>query len=249
MEVETNYYSKDPNNHHQAKTIPLPFSTTSGLHTYALEWTPTFIAWSIDGKVVRVAHPEDSPGIWPQSPMQIHVGLWAGGGSAFDGSPGTQEWAGGRVDWGAAPFSGVFQSVKVTDYGGGYAGATEYVYSDRSGTWQSIKAVGGTKRDMPGAPGGQIAIVPPVATGNGPSLSVASSSSTSEAPKTTGAPPKQQQPGTVTANSTSVVHPTGTLPPNKTSPPTGPTGSQTAGAGKSAVSIAGAALMIMAYFV
>jgi hypothetical protein len=70
--------------------------------------------------------------------MQVKFGAWSGGDPA--NSPGTIEWARGPTDYTKGPFSMVVRSIKVQDYSTG----TQYVYGDQTGTWQSIKAVGGT---------------------------------------------------------------------------------------------------------
>lgn len=46
------------------------------------------------------------------------------------------DWAGGLTDFNDI-YTMYVKSVNVTDFGTG----KEYVYSDRSGSWQSIKAV------------------------------------------------------------------------------------------------------------
>ncbi|EAQ85079.1 hypothetical protein CHGG_09093 [Chaetomium globosum CBS 148.51] len=61
----------------------------------------------------------------------------------IDGAVGTIDWAGGITDFTDAPFDGYYQSLRIQDYMGGKGAkeATEYHYTDRSGTWQSIKVV------------------------------------------------------------------------------------------------------------
>jgi beta-glucanase (GH16 family) len=119
----------------------------AGVHTYTIEWTKELITFAIDGDIVRTATLGEANGgrVWPQTPAQVRLGTWAGGSAS---SPaGTAEWAGGRVDWGQAPFKAMYKSVKVTDYCGGHNGASEYVWGDRSGEWGSIQVKGGTKKD------------------------------------------------------------------------------------------------------
>ena len=64
----------------------------------------------------------------------ISQGIWAGGDP--DQPKGVIEWAGGITDY-QDVYNMYVKSVNVTDFGTG----KEYVYSDRSGSWQSIKAV------------------------------------------------------------------------------------------------------------
>ena len=74
---------------------------------------------------------------YPQSPMRVIAGIWAGGDPSNE--PGTIEWAGGPTDFGAAPFSMYMKDMVVSDYSTG----TEYSYSSTDGTWESIEAKDG----------------------------------------------------------------------------------------------------------
>jgi beta-glucanase (GH16 family) len=123
----------------------------TGAHTYTLEWTPTFMKFSVDGQVLRQVTPADAKNglTWPQTPMRVKLGTWVGGKPP---NQGTIDWAGGLVDWSQAPFTGIYKSIKITDYGAGQTGAKEYVYGDASGAWQSIKIIGGTPSALPDAP-------------------------------------------------------------------------------------------------
>lgn len=73
--------------------------------------------------------------------MQIKLGTWVAGRK--DAPQGTIDWAGGVTDFSTAPFDGYYQSLRIQDYMGskGAKEATEYHYTDRSGSWQSIKVV------------------------------------------------------------------------------------------------------------
>jgi len=209
------------------------------------QWTPSYITWSIDGNVVRTAKPADSPGKWPQTPTKVYVGTWCGGCSAFDGSPGTQTWAGGKADWVGAPYSAVYKSIKVTDYGGGYTGGSEYVWEDTSGDWHKIKVVGGTKHDMPSAPGGG-------GGGGGggpvdPPPGKTSSTTSGPTPTGTGSPPKNNAPEGGAGNSTTKPSTTATPPPAKTTSTAAST--PTGAASRNLISVAGIALMGLAYIV
>jgi beta-glucanase (GH16 family) len=87
---------------------------------------------------VRTLEPGGTNNQYPQSPMQVKFGAWSGGDSA--NAPGTIEWSRGPTNYASGPFSMVVRSLMVQDYSTG----TQYVYGDRTGTWKSIKAVGGT---------------------------------------------------------------------------------------------------------
>lgn len=77
---------------------------------------------------------------WPQTPMQVKIGIWAGGHP--DNEEGTIEWAGGPTNFDEAPFTAWYKSLTVTDYCGGMDEADEYVWSDSSGNQDSIEVVG-----------------------------------------------------------------------------------------------------------
>ncbi|KAK5079084.1 transglycosylase [Lithohypha guttulata] len=109
-----------------------------GFNTYTIDWTAEQIVWSINGNTVRVLKASEAEaGQYPQTPMQIKVGSWAGGDSA--NAPGTIVWAGGPVDYSAGPFTMYLKGIAVTDYSTG----SSYSYEGTTGTWQSIKSNGG----------------------------------------------------------------------------------------------------------
>lgn len=139
-QVQSNYFGKGqtstgytrgafhgaPNNH-------------DGFNTYSIDWTADQIVWSVNGNTVRVLKASEAEaGQYPQTPMQIKVGSWAGGDSA--NAAGTIAWAGGAVDYSAGPYTMYLKAIAVTDYSTG----TSYSYGGTSGTWQSIRSNGGT---------------------------------------------------------------------------------------------------------
>lgn len=105
--------------------------------TYTMDWSSDRIAWSVDGTVVRVLESTDQPDYYPQTPMQIKFGIWAGGDP--DNASGTISWAGGETDYTSGPFTATVQSIAVTDYSTG----SEYTYGNTSGVWESIESTGG----------------------------------------------------------------------------------------------------------
>lgn len=139
-QVQSNYFGKGqtstgytrgafhgaPNNH-------------DGFNTYSIDWTADQIIWSVNGNTVRVLKASEAEaGQYPQTPMQVKVGSWAGGDSA--NAQGTIAWAGGPVDYSAGPYTMYLKAIAVTDYSTG----TSYSYQGTAGTWQSIKSSGGT---------------------------------------------------------------------------------------------------------
>lgn len=143
--VQTNFFSRGVNELGDG-TGPgnsgihgLGFNAVEGLHTYTLDWTPESITFYVDGQEIRKAEIGD-PAKWPQTPMQVKIGIWAGGHP--DNSEGTIEWAGGPTNFDDAPFTAWYKSLKIVDYCGGKDAAEEYVWSDDSGLQDSIEVVG-----------------------------------------------------------------------------------------------------------
>ncbi|KAI6760977.1 hypothetical protein HG530_009837 [Fusarium avenaceum] len=144
-QVQTNYFSKgDTTTYDRAIYHPVsaPLSTT---HKYSVEWTSTKVDWLIDDVVVRTLNAADAtrPGYeMPQTPMQLKIGTWVAGGK--NSNEGTREWAGGYTNFKEAPFNAYYRSITIIDYAGKDApglakGAKEYVWSDKSGSYTSIK--------------------------------------------------------------------------------------------------------------
>ena len=142
-EVQTNFFSRGCTDTYDRGGFSPVADPIANFHTYTIKWTPTQLQWLIDGAVVRTLVNTGVAGCagYPQTPMQIKLGTWVAGRA---GAPqGTIDWAGGLTDFSDIPFDGYYQSLRIVDYMGGQGAteATEYQYSDRSGTWQSIKVV------------------------------------------------------------------------------------------------------------
>lgn len=142
-QVQTNYFSKGCTEVYDRGAYHPVTNPIGEFHTYTIEWTRERLDWIINGQVVRTLLASNAKGCggFPQSPMQVKLGTWVAGKKSA--APGTIEWAGGLANFADAPFNGYYKSIKVQDYmgGGGAKEATEYQYTDRSGTWQSIKVV------------------------------------------------------------------------------------------------------------
>ncbi|KAI0120692.1 concanavalin A-like lectin/glucanase domain-containing protein [Xylariales sp. AK1849] len=133
--VQTNYFGKGVQNDTNGAGFPVDGGVQADWHNYTNVWTADKLEWWIDGKLVRSLLPADANNTesYPQTPMTLRLGIWAGGD---DSQPtGTIEWAGGKTDYDAGPFTMHVQSAHVEDYSSG----KEYYYSDRSGTGSSIK--------------------------------------------------------------------------------------------------------------
>ncbi|OAX81861.1 hypothetical protein ACJ72_03798 [Emergomyces africanus] len=137
MQVQTNYFAKRKPDHTRGAFHPNP-GNQNNFRTYSIDWDSERIIWKIDGATIRVAKSVDSAGNYPQTPAYVKLGNWAGGDSSRN-PPGTVKWAGGEVDYSLAPFTMQVKSIKITDYSTG----KQYEYTDKTGTWQSIKAVDG----------------------------------------------------------------------------------------------------------
>ncbi|KAI0709629.1 glycoside hydrolase [Cerioporus squamosus] len=83
-------------------------------HSYAIDWSPERIVWSVDGSQVRTLLKEDTmkKGAlhYPSHPARLQFGIWDA--SAEEG---TSEWAHGPVDWNTASrrMAAVFTSIQV----------------------------------------------------------------------------------------------------------------------------------------
>ncbi|WEW58056.1 transglycosylase [Emydomyces testavorans] len=147
-QVQSNFFGKGhTETYDRAVWHPNP-GNHDGFHKYAIDWTSDHIDFYVDGNKVRTVTPNDgnARGQFPQTPMYIKLGIWAGGDPS--NAPGTIQWAGGKTDFAAGPYTMQVKNVVVTDYSTG----KEYRYRDQSGNWQSIEAVGGSVRGS-GTPG------------------------------------------------------------------------------------------------
>src|SRR3569833_4724 len=135
-QVSTNYFGKGIKDYSRSALFPVNGGVQSDYHNYTLKWTNTSMDFYVDSKKVRSVTPKEANNTYryPQTPMRISLGIWAGGDPRVDKC--TREWAGGDTDYSKGPFTMYVKSTQVTDYGTG----KEYTYSDRSGTWQSIKS-------------------------------------------------------------------------------------------------------------
>lgn len=139
-QVQSNYFGKGQTNtgFNRGAFHSAP-GNHDGFNTYSIDWTADQIVWSVNGNAVRVLKASEAEsGQYPQTPMQIKVGPWAGGDPA--NAPGTVQWAGGAVNYAAGPFTMYLKAIAVTDYSTG----NSYAYDGTAGTWQSIKSNGGT---------------------------------------------------------------------------------------------------------
>ncbi|KAJ5090159.1 hypothetical protein N7532_008843 [Penicillium argentinense] len=147
-QVQTNYFGKGDTSTYSRGAYHDNSGNHDSFHTYSVDWTSSQIVWAIDGKTVRVLTPDTADSNqYPQTPMMIKAGVWAGGDPG--NAQGTIDWAGGETDYNQGPFSMYLKSMTVTDYSTG----NSYSYGDKSGSWESIIAnngkVNGNSGDEP----------------------------------------------------------------------------------------------------
>ena len=136
-QVQTNYFGKGQTGSYDRGSTSSNPTGGSDYNTYTVDWSAQQIVWQINGQTVRTLSPQNANGQYPQTPMQLKLGAWAGGDSS--NAPGVIAWAGGSSDYSKGPFSMYVKSVKATDYSTGKT----YSYSGTDGTWQQVKSDGG----------------------------------------------------------------------------------------------------------
>jgi len=152
LEAQSNYFGKgNTETYNRGGVHPVSSDAAQNFHKYSIEWTKEKITWFLDDQLVRTLTPAKSAELYqsnkyyPQTPMQIKIGAWAAGDPSNE--PGVIEWSDGPINYKNGPFEMVVQSLTLTDY---TAGATEYCYGDRTGSWDSIKISKEPKKDTKG---------------------------------------------------------------------------------------------------
>ncbi|KAI9370984.1 concanavalin A-like lectin/glucanase domain-containing protein [Aspergillus egyptiacus] len=137
-QIQTNYFGKGDTSSYDRGTYEAVENPQGMFHTYTIDWSPEAITWSIDGAAVRTLPFAEAQGgsRFPQTPMRLRLGVWAGGDP--NNAPGTIEWAGGLTDYSAGPYTMYIKSAYIENT---YPGS-QYIYTDKSGSWQSIEIDG-----------------------------------------------------------------------------------------------------------
>lgn len=135
-QVQSNYFSKGDTSTYNRGQFHQIDSPQENFHNYTIEWNDKQTTWYVDGNEIRSLS-ADNDGGYPQTPMSIRIGSWAGGDPS--NPEGTIQWAGGKTNYGDGPFDFYVKSLYVQDYSTG----DEYVYKDKSGKADSIEAKGG----------------------------------------------------------------------------------------------------------
>lgn len=136
-QIQTNYFGKGQTGSYDRGTFVADTTSQTAFNTYTIIWTSTQIVWQINGNTVRTLTPSQAPGQYPQTPMQVKIGPWAGGDPS--NAPGVIAWAGGQTTYGQS-YSMYVKSINAQDYSTG----TEYSYSGTDGSWQQVKSNGGS---------------------------------------------------------------------------------------------------------
>lgn len=133
----TNFFGKGRPDYKNSRWHAMPKGLQDDYHNYTTTWTEDQIDWWIDGDLTRTVKAVDANNTenYPQTPMRLSLGIWAGGDPTLP--EGTRKWAGGDTDYKGCPYTMYVKDVRVTDYSTG----KEYVYGDQSGSHKSIKIV------------------------------------------------------------------------------------------------------------
>ncbi|KAL9576745.1 MAG: hypothetical protein Q9212_006851 [Teloschistes hypoglaucus] len=135
--VQTNYFGKGYTGTYNRSTTAAVTSPQTTFHTYAIDWSPTALIWSIDGVAVRTLKAPDADGNgsqYPQTPMKVSLSLWDAG----DPDAATQGWGGGVTPIPPPePYVMYVKSVKIWNINP----AQQYKYTDQSGSYKSIKLI------------------------------------------------------------------------------------------------------------
>lgn len=173
------YYNGQPLFNTYNTTYAISSSSYDDFHDYTMEWTDKFLKFSIDGAERRTWQSGEIPADkWPQTPMQLKLGIWSVEGY---NDPGEISWAGGVPDWSQQPFTAAFHSVEIEDYTGwceeAEAGPVEYQYDDKMKSWADVLVAGCRKRREPG-------VTAPAPSGTSSTSSGASATKTDNAEPT-----------------------------------------------------------------
>ncbi|RGP64326.1 murein transglycosylase [Fusarium longipes] len=131
--VQTNFYAKGSTDNTQSLTFPAANSQAE-FHNYTVHWTQESCEWYVNGVAVRTLKFAEADGgeNYPQTPMRVKVGIWAGGDP--DNAEGTIQWAGGETDYDGAPYTMTVQKIIVQNLNP----AESYSYGDQTGSYKSI---------------------------------------------------------------------------------------------------------------
>ncbi|KAF4122895.1 Glycosyl hydrolases family 16 [Geosmithia morbida] len=138
----TNFYGKGIEDWTNGNYHDMDVAVQDEYHNYTIDWTKEKIDFYINEVLTRTIEAsnctlDNGTDVYPQTPMRISLGIWAGGDSSLNYW--TRQWAGGDIDYSKGPYDMFVQNVFVEDYSSG----KEYVWGDNSGSWESIDIVAG----------------------------------------------------------------------------------------------------------
>ncbi|KAF2677014.1 glycoside hydrolase family 16 protein [Lentithecium fluviatile CBS 122367] len=143
--VATNYYGKGNNKTVEGKPprgidYPMKSAPQEDFHNYTVDWTKERIQWWLNGQMLRELKYAEAEGgkEFPQTPMNIRIGAWAGGDTE-NNLPDTVKWAGGETNFDDGPYTMMVQTVYAQDY----TSAKTYSWEnmDSSGSFEKVKVV------------------------------------------------------------------------------------------------------------
>lgn len=77
--VQSNYFAKGNTESFDRVAHHANPGSQEGFHTYTVDWTSGGVKWDIDGNNVRALTAEEAGANFPQTPMRVKAGIWAGG--------------------------------------------------------------------------------------------------------------------------------------------------------------------------
>lgn len=80
-QVQSNFFRQGNTESHDRVAFHANPDHNEGFHKYAIDWNSERIIWKIDGQEVRTLKEGEAKGQYPQTPMMIKAGIWAGGDS------------------------------------------------------------------------------------------------------------------------------------------------------------------------
>lgn len=134
-QVQTNYFGKGNTTSYDRAIWHAVADPQTVTRNYTILWTSSATTWYIDGTLIRTLAYADalSGKNYPQTPMNVRIGSWAGGDPAND--EGTISWSGGETNYDDGPFTMYLEKVEVENFNPGKS----YTYSDMSGSYESIE--------------------------------------------------------------------------------------------------------------
>ncbi|KAJ5336264.1 hypothetical protein MYU51_009587 [Penicillium brevicompactum] len=145
-QVQSNFFGKGNDTSFDRGGYHDVSNADSEFHNYTTYWAEDVTQWWIDDVMVRELKYDDKGTLggenYPQTPCRVKFSLWPAG--TKKAAQGTIEWAGGLVDWDAAPFTMVLGKLRVKDFHTG----KEYTYGDHSGSFESIKVEEGNSTTL-----------------------------------------------------------------------------------------------------